>query len=174
MTTPIRIGMRRDGAVNGPWCGQLTTEESSFKFWAQSVSKDHCRLSKATVLCGEYNVAALPIYVSGNRVAVRLPFCRCHELLQLSHDLNPRPDGPLDFPPPAGGCLNTPRLSRLLRIVEQNGKRRSKAREQSFRNHFGHLLAQVKIEATRSQNSKIFQNGFWTIKSFILKVEQRF
>ena len=31
--------------------------------------------------------------------------------------INPRPDGPLDFPPPdggGGGCL-TPRLSRLLR-----------------------------------------------------------
>ena len=75
-----------------------------------------------------------------------------------------------------GGCLNTPppRLSRLLRIVEQNGKRRSKAREKSFRNHFGHFLAQVKIEVTRGQNSKIFQNDFWRIKSLILKVEQRF
>ena len=73
-----------------------------------------------------------------------------------------------------GGCLNTPRLSRLLRIVEQNGKGRSKAREKSFRNHFGHFLAQVKIEVTRGQNSKIFQNGFWTIKYLILKVEQHF
>ena len=91
--------------------------------------------------------------------------------------VNPRPAGPLDFPRPAGGggCLNTPpRLSRLLSIVEQNGKRRSKAREKSFRNHFGHFLAQVKIDVTRGQNSKIFQNGFWTIKSLILKVEQRF
>ena len=87
---------------------------------------------------------------------------------------NPRPAGPLDFPPPAGGCLNTPRLSRLLRNVEQNGKRRSKARGKSFWNHFGHFLAKVKIEVTRGQNSKIFQNGFWTIKSLILKVEQRF
>ena len=74
-----------------------------------------------------------------------------------------------------GGVWTPPsRLSRLLRIVEQNGKRRSKAREKSFRNHFGHFLAQFKIEVTRSQNSKIFQNGFWTIKSLILKVEQRF
>ena len=75
------------------------------------------------------------------------------------------------------GCLNTPpppRLSRLLRIVEQNGKRRSKAHEKSFRNHFGHFLPQVKIEVSRGQNSKIFQNDFWTIKSLILKVEQRF
>ena len=73
-----------------------------------------------------------------------------------------------------GGVWTPPRLSRLLRIVEQNGKRRSKAREKSFRNHFGHFLAQVKIEVTRGQNSKIFQNDFWTIKSLILKVEQRF
>ena len=89
--------------------------------------------------------------------------------------VNPRPAGPLDFPPPAGGFEHPPpRLSRLLRIVEQNGKRRSKAREKSFRNHFGHFLAQVKIEVTKGQNSKIFQNGFWTMKSLILKVEQRF
>ena len=73
-----------------------------------------------------------------------------------------------------GGVWTPPRLSRLLRIVEQNGKRRSKAREKSFRNHFGHFLAQVKIEVTRGQNSKIFQNDFWTIKSLMLKVEQRF
>ena len=73
-----------------------------------------------------------------------------------------------------GGCLNTPRLSRLLRIVDQNGKRRSKAREKSFRNHYGHFLAQVKIEVTSGQDSKIFQNGFSTTKSLILKVEQRF
>ena len=71
------------------------------------------------------------------------------------------------------GVFEHPRLSRLLRIVVQNGKRRSKAREKSFRNHFGHFLAQVKIEVTRGQNSKIFQNGFWTIKSLIVKVEQR-
>ena len=73
-----------------------------------------------------------------------------------------------------GGCLNTPRLSWLLRIVERNGKRRSKAREKSFRNHFGHFFSQVKIEVTRGQNSNIFQNGFWTIKSLMLKVEQLF
>ena len=67
-----------------------------------------------------------------------------------------------------------PRLSRLLRIVKQNEKRCSKAHEKSFRNNFGHFLSQVKIEVTRGQNSKIFQNDFWTIKSLILKVEQRF
>ena len=67
-----------------------------------------------------------------------------------------------------------PRLSWLLRIVEQNGKRRSKACEKSFRNHIGHFLAQVKIEVTRGQNSQIFKISFWTIKSLILKVEQRF
>ena len=47
--------------------------------------------------------------------------------------LNPRPDGPLDFPPPdGGGVFEHPCLSRLLRIVEQNGKRRSKARKKSL------------------------------------------
>ena len=58
-----------------------------------------------------------------------------------------------------------PRLSRLLRVLERNGKLCSKACERSFRNHIGHFLAQVKIEVTRGQNFKIFQNGFWTIKS---------
>ena len=39
---------------------------------------------------------------------------------------------------------------------------------------FRSFLAQVKIEVTRGQNCKIFQNGFWTIKSLFLKLEQRF
>ena len=72
-----------------------------------------------------------------------------------------------------GGRLNASPWSRLLVAVEKNDRQRSKAREKSFRNHFGHFLAQVKIEVTRGQNSKIFQNGFSTIKSLILKVEQR-
>ena len=60
------------------------------------------------------------------------------------------------------------------RPVEKNERQRSKAaREKSFRNYFGHFLAQVKIEVTRGQNSKIFQNGFSTIKYLILKLEQR-
>ena len=49
-------------------------------------------------------------------------------LAQIHEQVHARPDGPLDFPPPDGGCLNTPCLSRLLRIVELNGKLRSKAR----------------------------------------------
>ena len=72
-----------------------------------------------------------------------------------------------------GERLNAPPWSRLLVAVEKNKRQRSKAREKSFRNHFGHFLAQVKIEVTRGQNSKIFLNAFSTIKSFILKVEQR-
>ena len=91
--------------------------------------------------------------------------------------VNPRPAGPLDFPRPAGGgggVFEHPPVYLGSCASEQNGKRRSKAREKSFRNHFGHFLAQVKIEVTRGQNSKIFQNGFWMIKSLIVKVEQRF
>ena len=89
--------------------------------------------------------------------------------------LNPRPAGPLDFPPPAGGggVWTPPPWSRLLVAVEKNERQRSKAREKSFRNHFGHFLAQVKIGVSRGQNSRIFQNGFSTIKSLILKIEQR-
>ena len=72
-----------------------------------------------------------------------------------------------------GGVWTPPPWSRLLVAVEKNERQRSKAREKSFRNHFGHFLAQVKIGVSRGQNSKIFQNGFSTIKSLILKIEQR-
>ena len=73
--------------------------------------------------------------------------------------------GAFEHPPPP--------WSRLLFAVEKNERQRSKAREKSFRNHFGHFLAQVKIGVSRGQNSKIFQNGFSTIKSLILKIKQR-
>ena len=72
-----------------------------------------------------------------------------------------------------GAFERPPPWSRLLVAVEKNERQRSKAREKSFRNHFGHFLAQVKIGVSRGQNSKIFQNGFSTIKSLILKIEQR-
>ena len=71
-----------------------------------------------------------------------------------------------------GAFERPPPWSRLLVAVEKNERQRSKAREKSFRNHLGHFLAQVKIGVSRGQNSKIFQNGFSTIKSFILKIEQ--
>ena len=105
------------------------------------------------------------------RSKIRVCGNRCHKL-----SFNPRPAGPLDFPPPAGGgggVWTPPPWSRLLVAVEKNERQRSKAREKSFRNHFGHFLAQVKIGVSRGQNSKIFQNGFSTIKSLILKIEQR-
>ena len=73
-----------------------------------------------------------------------------------------------------GGRLNAlPPWSRLLVAVEKNERQRSKARDKSFRNYFGHFLAQVKIGFSRAQNSKIFQNEFSTTKSLILKIEQR-
>ena len=91
--------------------------------------------------------------------------------------VNPRPAGPLDFGHRLlGGGVWTPppMISAPGRRRESNERQRSKAREKSFRNHFGHFLAQVKIvKVSRGQNSKIFQNGFSTIKSLILKIEQR-
>ena len=84
--------------------------------------------------------------------------------LWISHRLLGGGGGRLNAPPP---------WSRLLVAVEKNERQRSKAREKSFRNHFGHFLAQVKIVVSRGQNSKIFRNGFSTIKSLILKIEQR-
>ena len=55
-----------------------------------------------------------------------------------------------------GGRLNaSPMISAPGRRREKR-KQRSKAREKAFRNHFGQFLAQIKIEVTRGQNSKIF------------------
>ena len=91
--------------------------------------------------------------------------------------LNPRPAGPLDFPPPAGGggCLNTPPPS-ISAPAHRRTKRKTafESSRKIISKSFRSFLAQVKIEVTRGQNSKIFQNGFWTIKSLTLKVEQRF
>ena len=73
-----------------------------------------------------------------------------------------------------GGRLNAPPMISAPGRRRENERQRSKAREKSFRNHFGHFLAQVKIEVSRGQNSKIFPKRFSTIKSLFLKVEQRF
>ena len=91
-----------------------------------------------------------------------------------SPHLNPRPAGPLDFPPPmgGGGRLNAPPPFCLV-AVEKNERQRSKASEKSFRNHFGHFMAQVKIGVPGVKIPKISQNGFSTMKSLILKIEQR-
>ena len=65
-------------------------------------------------------------------------------------------------------------------MISAPGRRREKRKaafESSRKNHFEIIsvifFAQVKIGVSRGQNSKIFQNGFSTIKSLILKIEQR-
>ena len=91
-------------------------------------------------------------------------------------NVNPRPDGPLDFPPPDGGggvfehspSISAPAHRRTKRKTAFESSR--KIISKSYRS----FLAQVKIKVTMGQNSKIFQNGFWTLKYIILKVEQRF
>ena len=58
--------------------------------------------------------------------------------------VNPRPAGPLDFPPPAGGGGGggwTPPMISAPGCRRENKRQRSKAREKSFRNHFGNFLA---------------------------------
>ena len=91
--------------------------------------------------------------------------------------INPRPAGPLDFPPPAGGGgggrLNAPPM------ISAPGHRREKRKaafessrkiiSKSFRSFFG----SGQNWSLQGQNSKILQNGFSTIKSLILKIEQR-
>ena len=71
---------------------------------------------------------------------------------------NPRPDGPLDFPPPDGGgaLKSPPPLSRLLGHVATRGKRHSKERQKPLRNHFGHFLGQVKGQVTRGHQRSNF------------------
>ena len=64
--------------------------------------------------------------------------------------VNPRPTGTPDFPSPTRGRSN-PRLSRLLLVVEKNGKKRSKARQKWLRNYFNHFFAKVKIVASRAK-----------------------
>ena len=60
-------------------------------------------------------------------------------------------------------------------VWKKNERRRSKAREKSSPNHFGHFfLAQVEIEVFRGKNSIFFPKRFFEIKCLILKVEQRF
>ena len=68
-----------------------------------------------------------------------------------------------------GGCLNTPRLSRLLRIVEQNGKRRSKAREKSFRNHIGHFFGSGQNWGHQGSKFQNFLKRFLDNKIFNFK-----
>ena len=74
-----------------------------------------------------------------------------------------------------GGRLNAPPP-----MISAPGRRREKQKaafqssRKIFSKSFRHFLAQVKIEVSRGQNSKIFQNGFSTIKSLNLKLEQRF
>ena len=48
-----------------------------------------------------------------------------------------------------GGCLNTPRLTRLMGHLATRGKRHSKERQKEWRNCFGQFLGQVKGQVTR-------------------------
>ena len=43
----------------------------------------------------------------------------------LKRPLNPRPDGPLDFPPPDGGCLNTPPPPSISAPAHRRTKRKT-------------------------------------------------
>ena len=62
------------------------------------------------------------------------------------------------------GCLNTaPVYPRLLRIVEQNVQRSSKARQKSLRNYFGHfwLSSKLRLSELKKINSvPKFHHGF--------------
>ena len=58
-----------------------------------------------------------------------------------------------------GGRLDAPLLTRLLRIVEENGKKRSKARQKPLRNYFSHFfLLRSKLRPPGAKKAKIFRN----------------
>ena len=119
------------------------------------------------------NVYWSPIYDKTKEIWWNMLWKTCR-----SHQINPRPAGPLDFPPPAGGGG---RLNAPPPMISAPGRRREKRKaafessrkiiSKSFRSFF---FAQVKIGVSRGQNSKIFQNGFSTIKYLIVQIEQRF
>ena len=80
-------------------------------------------------------------------------------------DLNPRPTGTPDFPPPTGGgrgLFEQPPSTRLLLVVEKNGRKHSKARQKWLRNYFSDFFfAKVKIVAPRAkklQNFRVFRD----------------
>ena len=84
--------------------------------------------------------------------------------------INPRPAGPLDFPPPAGGAFERPPpWSRLLVVVEKNKGQRSKAREKSFRNQFGHFFGSVQNWGHQGSKFQNFPNRFFDNKIFNFK-----
>ena len=56
----------------------------------------------------------------------------------------------------------------------ENEKQAFESSRKSFRNHFGHFLAQVKIEVSRGSKFQNFQKRFFHDKILFLKVEQRF
>ena len=65
--------------------------------------------------------------------------------------INPRPNGPLDFPPPdgGGGLRPPPLVTRLLDVVARNRKVRWTARLKALRKYFGKFFDKVNIEVTR-------------------------
>ena len=63
--------------------------------------------------------------------------------------INPRPGGPLDFPPPDGGGVENPPVTRLLDVVARNRNVCSKAHRKSLRKYFSQFYAKVNIEVTR-------------------------
>ena len=69
-----------------------------------------------------------------------------NQILFKPFNLNPRPTGTPDFPSPTGGGgVWTPRLSRLLLVVEKNGKKLRKLVKNDCGTIFSQFFAQVKI-----------------------------
>ena len=78
----------------------------------------------------------------------------------IAAPVNPRRAGARRHPRSAGGGGASRRPPTNSAPAHRRGKRkkRSKARQKPLRNYFSHFLAQVKIEASRGQKTKIFRN----------------
>ena len=75
--------------------------------------------------------------------------------------INPRPDGPLDFPPHhgGGGVLRTPLVTRLLDVVAKNRKARLKALQKLLRKcfrHFPSILRSPEVTKGQIKRNSIF------------------
>ena len=72
------------------------------------------------------------------------------------------------------GASRRPHLTRLLGVLARNGKKRSKARQKSFRNYISQFFAKVNIEVTRGHQRSKDPNVFSLITFELGKLEKKF
>ena len=99
---------------------------------------------------------SLPIFCFSSIAAFIIKLSRICFSKDAYLPLNPRRAAARRRTRRAGGCFNTPRLTRLMGHVATRGKRHSKERQKSWGNCFGHFLGQVKGQVTRGHQRSNF------------------